>query len=206
MTEQLTHRPYNLGWPSVGREQISQDGMFRLSPPMFCKYWLCNSWDHLKHCNCTSQGTCLVMRYFVWPRYMSSAKAAALTTAAGLCPLGQPGEGTVYSVCWYGCSVSQARGWGVAAGPARREYMRLKFLRLFEFSFGLWARASPALGSMNSAHSEVQKDNWCHEQDEEQYIKIWHAPPSDESFKSWWPVHHLISPCCSKGHLSCLNY
>ena len=46
MTEQLTHRPYNLGWPSVGREQISQDGMFRLSHPTFCKYWLWNSWDH----------------------------------------------------------------------------------------------------------------------------------------------------------------
>ena len=46
-----THRPYNLGWPSVGREKISQDGMFRLSHPTSCKYWLCNSWDHYSTAN-----------------------------------------------------------------------------------------------------------------------------------------------------------
>ena len=62
--------------------------------------------------------------------------------------------------------------------------MHLKFLRLSEFSFRLLAHALPTLGSMNTAHSEMQKDNWCREQDEEQYTKIWHVPPSDESFKS----------------------
>ena len=28
--------------------------------------WLCNSWDYLWHCTCTSWGTPLVMGYFVW--------------------------------------------------------------------------------------------------------------------------------------------
>ena len=59
--------------------------------------------------------------------------------------------------------------------------MHLKFLRLFEFSFRLLAYTLPTLGSMNS---EIQQDYWCHEQEEEQYTKIWHVPPSDESFTS----------------------
>ena len=45
---------------TVCREQIGQDSMFKLSCPMLCKWWLCNSWDHLQHCVCTSRGACLV--------------------------------------------------------------------------------------------------------------------------------------------------
>ena len=34
---------------------------------MFCKYWTCNSWDHVQHCARTSQSTRLAMGYFCPP-------------------------------------------------------------------------------------------------------------------------------------------
>ena len=60
-------------------------------------------------------------------------------------------------VCWVGherrrYSVFAA----VAAAPARREETCLKFLQLLEFSSSLPACALPAMGLVNSAHSETQ--------------------------------------------------
>ena len=71
----------------VGKEQISQDGVVRLSHPtgchscpMFYKLWLCNSWDHLQHCACASWGICLVMGFVQYTCMSFIMKAQAPAT------------------------------------------------------------------------------------------------------------------------------
>lgn len=67
--------------------------MFRLSHPTFCKQWLCNSWAHLQHCACASQGTCLVLDYFVLRARVSFTwRNGGITAVSWLRPLGQPWE------------------------------------------------------------------------------------------------------------------
>ena len=56
-----------------------------------------------------------------------------------------------------------------AAAPAKKEWMCLQFLWLLESSSSLLARALSTLGWVNSADSDIQRDNWGREQDEEQY-------------------------------------
>ena len=76
-------------------------------------------------------------------------------------PPGRSPEGFVCSyvvlcyVCCYGCYTSQERI-DASAGP-----------RLLAFSSSLLARALLTIGSEDS---EIQRDNWCYEQDQ-QYIR-----------------------------------
>ena len=112
MTEQLTHRPYNLGWPSVGREQISQDGMFRLSHPTFCKYWLCNSWDHYTlqmHLTRYSLGHKIL---WVARIYELHQKAAAFYHCIRAVSIGSAmrGENIVCLLLWLLCQPGQRTG------------------------------------------------------------------------------------------------
>ena len=45
----------------VGRQQVSQDGVFRLSHLSRCKQCLCNGWARVQRCACASRGTCLAV-------------------------------------------------------------------------------------------------------------------------------------------------
>ena len=47
--------------------------------------------------------------------------------------------------------------------------MHLQFLSSLESSSSLLAQALLIMDSVNSVHSEILQDNWCHEQDK-QYI------------------------------------
>ena len=84
-------------WAILGKEQISQDGGGQalsphasLSHPTFCRCRVCNSWDHLQHCVCASQCTCLATGHFCSVSSTWKASEAALW----LCPLDQPWENT----------------------------------------------------------------------------------------------------------------
>ena len=75
---------------------------------------------------------------------------------------------------YYGCCVSQERGcvvlgYAMAAESARREYRCLQFPWLLKSFSRILALALPTLGSVNSEHSEIQQDNWRHEQNEQRY-------------------------------------
>lgn len=48
----------------------------------------------------------------------------------------------------------------------QEEETSMKILQLLESSSRLLAGALPTLGSENSVHSEIQRANWCHEQDQ----------------------------------------
>ena len=45
--------------------------------------------------------------------------------------------------------------------------MCLQFLLLLAFSSSLLAHALPTMGPANSAHCNIQQDNWCQEQDQQ---------------------------------------
>ena len=62
---------------------------------------------------------------------------------------------------------------GYAMAVALRWEMCLQFLWLLESSSSLLVCTLSTMGSMNSAHSEIQRDNWRQEQDEEQRIYIY---------------------------------
>ena len=52
----------------------------------------------------------------------------------------------------------------MAAVPAIREWICLQFIWLLVLSSSLLAHALPTMGSANSAHSDIQRDNWRYEQ------------------------------------------
>lgn len=170
------------------------DSMFRLSHPMFCEYWLCNSWGSLYICKWTSQGTCLVTIHFVWPRYMGSTKKQRhFTTASGLCPLGQSRE-REYTVSVVMVAVFGQERINASEVP--------KALWVF-FQALAWCLAYPGF------------NEYCTQWDAKRQLVSWagwrNTPRYGlchllmKALKSWWPVLHLISPCHSKGHLCCLN-
>ena len=130
------------GMGIVGKEQISQDGMVRLFCPTsfrflhtFCK-WLCNSWDHLQPCTCTSWGThwmegcvmlCYVMLHYVTLHFVMSCLLLWLVW--------QEEENKRVCSCY-------------------------SSLHLLPASLIVPC----LLGSTNRADSETQQDNWHHEQ------------------------------------------
>ena len=69
---------HNLTSHPAGREKISQYGAFSLARPTFCKWWLCNSWDHRLHCPCLWQGAHLLTGYSVrWAFTVEALDATA---------------------------------------------------------------------------------------------------------------------------------
>ena len=94
----------------VGREQINQDGSGQtllphsfLLTPGFVNTWLCNSWNHLQHCACTSQCTHLVMGHFrpinIYKLHLKSPCIHFVATL-WLCLLRQPQENIAYLLHW----------------------------------------------------------------------------------------------------------
>ena len=65
------------------------------------------------------------------------------------------------------CHVGYAMAPTMVTASARRECMCLQFLQLLKSSSGLLPCTLPTMGSVNSVHSEIQQDNWSHEQDQQ---------------------------------------
>ena len=137
----------------MGREQISQDGVFRLSPHILQIMTMTEIIDSTVHAH-----------HEVLARSRASLCGTPIETS--------PGEtrrvvACSYVVLRYGCC-----GTAVSVGPAARgEETMAAVLRLLESSSSLWAWALPTLGSANRANSVNSKttgvtnrmsDTWKH--------------------------------------------
>ena len=132
---------------SAGREQISQDGVFRLSHPRFVNNDYATAEIIYSTAQWTSQGTCLTTSYFVLQWYVSSTQKAAASLLHHSCVCWVNHE---RRELWYGCCVSQERR-NVSWVPT------LPWVFFQPLSLCL---SSPGF----SLQWDTQQDNWRHEQ------------------------------------------
>ena len=141
-------------------EEINKMAPVRLSCPMLsCPLapcsgnndfaWLCNSWDHLWHRACALRGTLLATGYFCSVRiykFHLEQPCRVVCIYVMLC-----------YVCCYGCCTSQERINVSAVPMAPWIFFQPLSLHL----------AYPGFSKQCEQHE--QRDNQCHQQDEEQW-------------------------------------